>query len=147
MFETLDPSSRRLRVPVEREVLLADTVGFIRVLAPELIDDFRASLEEIETSSLILHVVDASSEDSHERMESVSRILTELHLDDILQVKVFNKSDLLSPAQRVELARRPNCLVVSALSGDGTEELVNTIGLLLKKKPARTPEVEAAHTT
>jgi GTP-binding protein HflX len=147
MFETLDPTSRRLRVPVEREVLLADTVGFIRDLPPELLDAFRATLEEIETSTLILHVVDASSEDSHERMESVARILTELHLDDILQVTVFNKSDLLSEAQRVELASRPNCLVVSALTGDGTEELVKAIGLLLKKKPARLPEVETARAT
>lgn len=145
MFETLDPTSRRLRVPVEREVLLADTVGFIRDLPPELIDAFRATLEEIETSTLILHVVDASSEDSHERMESVARILTELHLDDIPRVTVFNKSDLLSETQRDELARRPNCLVVSALQGSGTEELVTTIGRLLKKKPARSHDVETAH--
>ena len=137
MFETLDPTSRRLRVPVEREVLLADTVGFIRDLPPELIEAFRATLEEIETSTLILHIVDASHAASRDRMDSVARILTELELDDIPQITVFNKSDLLPERQRVELAQRPTSLVVSALTGAGTEALVNHIGLLLKKKSHR----------
>ena len=134
MFETLDPTSRRLRVPVEREVLLADTVGFIRDLPPELIEAFRATLEEIETSTLILHIVDASHAASRDRMDSVARILTELELDDIPQITVFNKSDLLPERQRVELAQRPTSLVVSALTGAGTEALVNHIGRLLKKQ-------------
>ena len=134
MFETLDPTSRRLRVPVEREVLLADTVGFIRDLPSELIEAFRATLEEIETSTLILHIVDASQGGSRDRMDSVARILTELELDDIPQITVFNKSDLLSERQRVELAQRPNSLVVSALTGAGTEVLVDHIGQLLKRE-------------
>jgi GTP-binding protein HflX len=134
MFETLDPTSRRLRVPVEREVLLADTVGFIRDLPPELIEAFRATLEEIETSTLILHVVDASQAESRDRMDSVARILTELELDEIPQITVFNKSDLLAERQRSELAQRPNSLVVSAVTGAGTEALVEQIGRLLKKQ-------------
>ncbi|GMR22909.1 MAG: GTPase HflX [Acidobacteriota bacterium] len=134
MFETLDPTSRRLRVPVEREVLLADTVGFIRDLPPELIEAFRATLEEIETSMLILHVVDASQAESRDRMDSVARILAELELDDISQITVFNKSDLLAERQRAELAERPDSLVVSALTGAGTEALVDQIGRLLKKQ-------------
>lgn len=134
MFETLDPTSRRLRVPVEREVLLADTVGFIRDLPPELIEAFRATLEEIETSTLILHVVDASQAESRDRMDSVARILTELELDEIPQITVFNKSDLLAERQRSELAQRPNSLVVSAKTGLGTEALVEQIGRLLKEQ-------------
>lgn len=134
MFETLDPTNRRLRVPVEREVLLADTVGFIRDLPPELIEAFRATFEEIETSTLILHVVDASQADSRDRMDSVARILAELELDEIPQITVFNKSDLLAERQRKELAQRPASLVVSARTGAGTEALVDEIGRLLKKQ-------------
>ena len=134
MFETLDPTSRRLRVPVEREVLLADTVGFIRDLPPELIEAFRATLEEIETSTLILHIVDASQAESRDRMDSVARILAELELDEIPQITVFNKSDLLAERQRIELAERHNSLVVSARTGAGTEALVDQIGRLLKKQ-------------
>jgi GTP-binding protein HflX len=144
MFETLDPTSRRLRVPVEREVLLADTVGFIRDLPPELIEAFRATLEEIETSTLILHVVDAAHAELDDRMDSVARILTDLELDDIPRITVFNKCDLLPEARVAELARRPDSLVVSALTGAGTEDLVNHIGRLLRRAPSSTP-VETAH--
>lgn len=150
MFETLDPTSRRLRVPVEREVLLADTVGFIRDLPPELIDAFRATLEEIETSTLILHVVDASHEDSRERIESVADILADLELDEIPQITVFNKSDLLSEEQRAELRGHPDILAVSAMTGAGTEELVHYIGRHIGRaldEPA-TPSagtIDAAH--
>ncbi len=132
MFETLDPTTRRLRVPVEKEVLLADTVGFIRDLPPELIEAFRATLEEIETSVLILHVVDASSPESRERMDAVAKILSDLELDDIPQLVVFNKSDLLSLDERVALGWLPNSIVVSALTGDGTEAVVERVGAFVK---------------
>ncbi|TDI37586.1 MAG: GTPase HflX [Acidobacteria bacterium] len=132
MFETLDPTTRRLRVPVEKEVLLADTVGFIRDLPPELIEAFRATLEEIETSALILHVVDASSSESRERMDAVAKILSDLELDDIPQLVVFNKSDLLSPDERAALGSLPDSIVVSALTGDGTEAVVERVGSFVK---------------
>ena len=132
MFETLDPTTRRLRVPVEKEVLLADTVGFIRDLPPELIEAFRATLEEIETSVLILHVVDASSPESRERMDAVAKILSDLELDDIPQLVVFNKSDLLSLDERVALGWLPDSIVVSALTGDGTEAVVERVGAFVK---------------
>ena len=132
MFETLDPTTRRLRVPVEKEVLLADTVGFIRDLPPELIEAFRATLEEIETSVLILHVVDASSPESRERMDSVATILSELELDDIPQLVIFNKSDLLSCDERAALGWLPDSIVVSALTGDGMDAVVARVGALVK---------------
>ncbi|HSF18306.1 MAG TPA: GTPase HflX [Vicinamibacteria bacterium] len=132
MFETLDPTSRRLRVPVEREVLLADTVGFIRELPPELIEAFRATLEEIETSSLILHVVDASHPDYPNRMNNVETILSELSLGSIPRLLVFNKVDLLSAEERVSFEIRTDGVLVSALTGTGAEELVARVGRLLK---------------
>ncbi len=132
MFETLDPTTRRLRVPVEKEVLLADTVGFIRDLPPELIEAFRATLEEIETSVLILHVVDASSPESRERMDSVATILSELELDDIPQLVIFNKSDLLSCDERAALGWLPDSIVVSALTGDGMDAVVARVGAFVK---------------
>jgi GTP-binding protein HflX len=134
MFETLDPTSRRLRVPVEREVLLADTVGFIRDLPPELLDAFRATLEEIETSSLILHVVDPSQPNYRERMETVIAILAELELDEIPRIVVFNKVDLLRPEERNQLGQGPDRRLVSALTGEGTNGLVERIGERLREE-------------
>jgi len=139
MFETLDPTSRRLRVPVERDVLLADTVGFIRDLPEELVDAFRATLEEIETSVLILQVVDCAHAEFAERMDAVARILTELELADIPQFVVFNKSDLLSPEERASFEKRPGCLLVSARTGAGTDALVDRVGALLKSKRSLAP--------
>jgi GTP-binding protein HflX len=133
MFETLDPTSRRLRVPVEREVLLADTVGFIRDLPPELLDAFRATLEEIETSSLILHVVDASQPDYPERMAAVVGILEGLGLHEIPRFVVYNKSDLLSPDARSELGPGDGHVLVSAATGEGTDALVARIGEMLRE--------------
>jgi GTP-binding protein HflX len=134
MFETLDPTSRRLRVPVEREVLLADTVGFIRDLPPELLDAFRATLEEIETSSLILHVVDAAQPEYRLRMEAVVSILEELELSDIPRLVVFNKSDQLGLADREALSDRADAVLVSALTGEGTEALVARVGAMLREE-------------
>jgi GTP-binding protein HflX len=133
MFETLDPTSRRLRVPVEREVLLADTVGFIRALPPELLDAFRATLEEIETSALILHVVDASQVDYPERMAAVVGILEGLELGNIPRLVVYNKADLLSAEARAELGSGDDHVLVSAVTGEGTEALVARIGASLKE--------------
>jgi GTP-binding protein HflX len=133
MFETLDPTSRRLRVPVEREVLLADTVGFIRDLPPELLDAFQATLEEIETSALILHVVDASEPHYPERMAAVVSILEGLDLGGIPRLAVYNKVDRLSSGERAELPSGPEHVPVSALSGEGAEALVARVGALLKE--------------
>ena len=135
--KTLDPTTRRLRVPVEKEVLLADTVGFIRDLPPELIEVFRATLEEIETSVLILHVVDASSPESRERMDAVAKILSELELGDIPQLVIFNKSDLLSPEEPAGLGRMPDSIVVSARTGDGMDALIDRVGALVKTPETR----------
>ena len=137
MFETLDPTSRCLRVPKDRDILLADTVGFIRDLPSELVEAFQATLEEIEMSVLILHIIDSSDPEFGERVDAVSRILTGLKLQDIPQIVVFNKSDLLSSAELVELEKQSENLVVSARTGYGTDVLVNRIGKMLKDEKTR----------
>jgi len=126
MFETLDPTNRRLRVPVEQEVLLADTVGFIRDLPPDLMSAFRATLEEIENSTLILHVVDCSGPRYREQMEAVEAILEKLQLDHIPRLAVFNKVDRLENPQA--FTGRSDVVAVSALKSEGLDALVKLIG-------------------
>lgn len=96
MFATLDPTSRRLRLPYDQEVIVNDTVGFIRDLPKALVAAFRATLEEISDSDLLVHVVDASNKAALQQIASVDSILTDLELDAIPQVIALNKSDLLS---------------------------------------------------
>jgi GTP-binding protein HflX len=98
MFATLDPTSRRLRLPYEQEVIINDTVGFIRDLPQPLVAAFRATLEEISDSDLLVHVVDASNPRAIHQIESVEKILTDLELNRIPQIIVLNKSDLLADA-------------------------------------------------
>lgn len=95
MFATLDPTSRRLRLPYEQEVIINDTVGFIRDLPEALVAAFRATLEEISDSDLLVHVVDASNPRVLQQIESVEKILLDLKMNEIPQMIVLNKSDLL----------------------------------------------------
>jgi GTP-binding protein HflX len=95
MFATLDPTSRRLRLPREQEVIINDTVGFIRDLPPDLLAAFRATLEEISDSDLLIHLVDAVNPRWQQQLESVERILTELKLGQIPRLTVLNKADRL----------------------------------------------------
>jgi GTP-binding protein HflX len=96
MFATLDPTSRRLRLPREQEVIVNDTVGFIRDLPPDLLSAFRATLEEISDSDVLIHLVDASNPRWQQQLESVERILGELDFGQIPRLLVFNKADLVS---------------------------------------------------
>src|SRR5205085_4056716 len=96
MFATLDPTTRRLRLPREREVIINDTVGFIRALPPDLLAAFRSTLEEIAGSRLLIHLVDASNPRWQQQIASVDRILADLKFQNIPKLIVFNKSDLVS---------------------------------------------------
>src|SRR5713226_3563094 len=96
MFATLDPTSRRLRLPRDQEVIINDTVGFIRDLPPDLIAAFRATLEEMEGSNVLIHLVDGSSAHIEDHIAAVHKILDDLNLSGIPRLLVFNKSDLLS---------------------------------------------------
>lgn len=122
LFATLDPTTRRLRFPKERELVLADTVGFIRNLPKELIEAFRATLEELESSSLLLHVADASHPEFDRQMESVESILADLDLSGIPRLLILNKWDAADADTRAALlAAFPDALPVSALTGVGLD--------------------------
>lgn len=95
LFATLDPTTRRIRFPEEREIVISDTVGFIHDLPPELSNAFKATLEELRDSDLLVHVVDVSNPDYKLQMEAVEKILEELELSHIPMIQVFNKIDSL----------------------------------------------------
>jgi GTP-binding protein HflX len=124
MFATLDPTSRRLRFPREREVVVTDTVGFIRDLPPDLVAAFRATLEEIADASLLLHVVDAAAPDLERRIAAVREVLDSIQLGDTPELLVFNRVDLLEPGAGEAIARRYGGVAVSALQGTGLRELL-----------------------
>ena len=116
LFATLDPTSRRLRFPREREVVVTDTVGFIRDLPPELVRAFRATLEELEDADLLLHVVDVSSPHAEEHLRTVDALLAELNLAGRPVVRVLNKMDRLTDPDELEaLADRFDGIPVSAI--------------------------------
>jgi len=127
MFATLDPTTRRLRLPREREVVINDTVGFIRDLPPDLLDAFRATLEEIEGSDLVAHVVDASHENYRAQIDAVERILAELGYEEIPTLLVLNKVDRVDPADLVERLAGRDAVAISALKGAGIRELLERI--------------------
>ncbi len=124
MFATLDPISRRLRFPREREVIITDTVGFIRDLPEDLIAAFHATLEELRDASLLLHVVDAASPDMDHRIQAVHEVLGELGLDQKPELLVFNQIDRLPEDEIEGLARRYQAIPISALEGRGLRELL-----------------------
>lgn len=116
LFATLDTASRRLRFPREREVIITDTVGFIRDLPKDLMAAFRATLEELEDADLLLHIVDVSNPRFEQHIASVERILSELELADRKRVLVFNKTDRLDKEEVTNLSLRFNAIAVSALN-------------------------------
>lgn len=115
LFETLDTTSRRLRFPEDREVIITDTVGFIRDLPQELVGAFRTTLDELREADLLLHVVDVSAVDVDLQITAVEAILEELQLMAIPRVLVFNKSDQASPQQVEWLCRRYGAIGISAI--------------------------------
>src|SRR5512135_3500184 len=115
LFATLDTATRRLRFPRDREVVITDTVGFIRDLPEDLLGAFRATLDEMRDADLILHVVDISNPRFEQQMVSVDMILRELGLAELPQLAVFNKVDLVSPLWAKAIAVRFNGVVCSAV--------------------------------
>ncbi len=123
MFATLDPTSRRLRFPREREVIVTDTVGFIRDLPSDLVTAFRATLEELADASLLLHVVDAATADCERRIEAVRRVLTEIGIE-APELLVFNQIDRMEDGEGEAMARRHEGVAVSALRRTGLRGLL-----------------------
>jgi len=144
LFATLDPASRRLRFPRDREVIVTDTVGFIRDLPPDLMAAFRATLEELEDADLLLHVVDVSDARFEEQMQAVDAILAQLALERVPKLVVFNKIDRLSNGSDwlASLSRRHQAVAVSARRGEGLDRLVDEADRLLGEPRAA---AEALH--
>jgi len=135
LFATLDPTSRRVRFPQDLEVILTDTVGFIRNLPEELRVAFRATLEELESADLLLHVVDMSHPRFEEQMEAVEGLLAELGLEGKPAVRVFNKQDRVEPQEARALCRRHGAIGVSALAAETLRPLIEEILRRLGQPP------------
>ncbi|MAD08524.1 MAG: GTPase HflX [Gammaproteobacteria bacterium] len=129
LFATLDPTMRKIQVPGTGEVVLADTVGFVSLLPHTLVEAFKATLEEVIHSDLLLHVVDASDPLWRERMEQVQQVLDEIGAAELQQIVVLNKADLLESEAQQMLAGA-GCLI-SAQSQQGLDALVGQIGDVL----------------
>ena len=127
LFATLDPTVRALDLPSRRPALLSDTVGFIRKLPPHLVAAFRATLEELEGASLLVHVTDASHAQHQQQDAAVEALLETLGLGSTPRLHVWNKMDLLEPAQVKGLALGPHEVAVSAYRGEGLDELLRRI--------------------
>jgi len=152
MFATLDPTTRRLRLPREREVIINDTVGFIRDLPPDLLEAFRSTLEEIGGSRLLIHVVDAANPRWQQQIVSVDRILTQLQFDQISRLLVFNKSDLVdrptlnSMTRLVLLESGTESVAISATDRKSLSPLLQRIDELLAQDGSGSDRVYALQT-
>jgi GTP-binding protein HflX len=143
MFATLDPTIRALRLPSNRRILVSDTVGFIRDLPKDLLTAFRATLEEVQEAALILHVSDVSNPHHDELDEEVDKILRELGVAGRPRLRVLNKMDRLAPERRdtVSNAARVHAsadrapALVSALTGEGIEELLRRVDAEMPTDP------------
>ncbi len=128
LFATLDPTSRRVRFPQNREVVLTDTVGFIRRLPAELREAFMATLEELDEADLLLHVADSAHPEVERQVRDVQAILEDLELDKLPVLLVLNKLDQVGSEHRLALANTfPSAVGVSALTKEGLEFLVERI--------------------
>ena len=133
LFDTLDTTTRKLRIDEFNEVLISDTVGFIRKLPHHLIEAFKATLEELSYADVLLHVIDISNPDWEEQARVVDELITKLGAEQTPCVRVFNKCD----AYLGILPHGENTVCLSAKSGEGVEELVKTLSALLDKGTSR----------
>ena len=125
LFVTLDPLVRKVKLPDRRELLVSDTVGFIERLPHSLVAAFRATLEEVASADLLLHVIDASSPDYPRHIEAVRTVLAEVGAERVPVIEIFNKCDRLDTPERARIcAVYPGALCVSALTGEGRAELI-----------------------
>lgn len=134
LFATLDPTTRRVQMKNGKEFLLTDTVGFIQKLPTTLVAAFRATLEEISESSLLVHVIDISHPLAEQQINAVDKVLSELDVSSIPRLIVWNKIDKASDPQkiRLEAEKRDDVVCISALSGDGVQEFCNAVQEKLK---------------
>jgi len=134
LFATLDPTSRRLRFPKDMEVIVTDTVGFIRKLPDELLQSFKATLEELYEADILVHVIDVSNPAFRQQVKVVEELLKELELDRIPCLKVFNKVDLVNRDDACGLARQENAVLISALDPSTFETFFKRAQQMIAKK-------------
>ncbi|MBW2335566.1 MAG: GTPase HflX, partial [Deltaproteobacteria bacterium] len=131
LFATLDPSSRRLRFPRDFEVIITDTVGFIRDLPKDLMAAFRATLEELESADLLLHIIDISNPRFEEQIKSVEKILADLKLHKTPTVRVLNKIDLVDSQTSIRLGRQLKGTAISAKSKSTLRPLMEKLETII----------------
>jgi GTP-binding protein HflX len=133
LFATLDPSSRRLRFPKDFEVIVTDTVGFIKDLPKDLLVAFRATLEELENADLLLHIIDISNSHFEEQIKSVEKILADLNLQHTTTIRVLNKMDLVDHQFCVRLSRQLNGTAISACSKSTLMPLIEKMETIIEQ--------------
>jgi GTP-binding protein HflX len=127
LFATLDPRTRRLALPGGESVLLSDTVGFVRKLPHQLVEAFRSTLEVVTESDLLVHVVDCAAADPEGQIDAVRTVLAEIGAGEVPELLAFNKADVSREAMRLS-ERYPGSVMLSALTGEGVDDLLATIG-------------------
>jgi GTP-binding protein HflX len=132
LFSTLDSTVRRLALPGGETVLVSDTVGFVRKLPHQLVESFRSTLEEVRHADLLLHVVDASAPDPGRQIEAVRAVLAEIDAGDIPELTVVNKIDVADPEMVAHVVDRHEAVPISAVSGEGTDKLLETLANRLR---------------
>jgi GTPase len=134
LFATLDPTVRKTQTADGREYTLADTVGFVKELPHQLVEAFRSTIEEIAHSDLVVHVVDASHPDPAGQIQTVRNVLAEVDAQNVKELLVFNKCDLVDLEQQIALrGMEPGAVLVSAATGEGIPELLEKIEALLPR--------------
>jgi GTP-binding protein HflX len=134
LFSTLDPATRRLRLPGGETIVLSDTVGFVSRLPHQLVESFRSTLEVSADADLLVHVVDGSAPEPEAQIKAVYDVLREIHADAVPEMLVVNKADLALPDDVAELTRaHPDAVVVSAVSGTGIDKLLDRIAERLRE--------------
>lgn len=142
LFATLDPFSKMLRFPQDKEIILTDTVGFIRDLPPELLQSFEATLEEVYDADLLIHLIDISNQSFEDHIEVVDDLLTKLQMNNIPQIKVFNKIEEVDSDFAERTARKHSGFPVTAMQKRTLAPLIEYIQDRLWDKKSKPTKVE-----
>jgi GTP-binding protein HflX len=133
LFSTLDPTTRRLRLPGGETVLASDTVGFVQRLPHQLVESFQSTLEEVVNADLLVHVVDAGFPEAEDQIDAVRKVLRDIGADQVPELLVLNKADIASPGDvKLLLTVHPQAVVVSAVTGEGVSVLLDTLAARLR---------------
>ena len=131
LFATLDPTTRRLQLPGGEQILVTDTVGFVRKLPHQLVEAFKSTLEVAVGADLLVHVIDGSGPDPQAHIDAVREVLREIGADEVQQLLVFNKSDQVADIESL-IRRHPGSVAVSALTGDGIDDFLVALAAELR---------------